>query len=335
MDTPPTLRPLGGRTPGGADFAVAVNESLPPLPPPGDVVVGVVDTGMVVEASLANPWFGDHVTILTEIVDPLGVLVHIPDKVVPAGDDLVEGFLAPADGHGTFVSGLILAEAPTARVAMYGVLDQRVPGSTLTQTDDELVCAAVEGLHGHEGLQVVNLSFGGGVYAGRLSDRLERAIAALIDAGVAVVAAAGNDAVDADVYPAKYDGVIGVGALDEFRFRPVDATPPLATFSNFGANVDAYAEGVQVLSAFVTYSEPGDEYPNKPVDLQWAEGQHPGQDFHGWARWSGTSFAAAIVSGRIAQYVVEHGGSGLDAWTALLQDAPIVNGSGRWIRRQS
>jgi subtilisin family serine protease len=60
------------------------------------------------------------------------------------------------------------------------------------------------------------------------------------------------------------------------------AGPRRASFSNHGWWIDACAPGENVASSFLTH------------------GREHGEDFHGYAAWSGTSFAAPYVVGAIA-----------------------------------
>jgi Subtilase family len=316
MDHRRFFAPAVGRTPGGSDFPVAVDEAFPPLPAATAVTVGVIDTGLVLdEAHRPHPWFGDHVSFGEQDNDPLGQGQGDADEV---------GYLADADGHGTFVTGLILREAPRARVTMCGVLDKgRDAGDGLGADDDALVAEAVRSLAHDRAVQVINLSFGGGVFTdAAVPANLGRALDEL-DPGVAVVAAAGNDASDREVWPAAFPRVISVGALDGRRLIPAHATPPRAPFSNYGDWVNAYAAGVQVLGPFVDFDETGGDV----FELR------PPQRFRGWARWSGTSFAAATVSGRIAQTIIELGVTGTEAAEIVLGEArTITDDGGVWVR---
>lgn len=316
MDHDRSFVPAVARTPGGADYPVAVDETLPQLPPATGCVVGVIDTGLVLDQDdRPHPWFGDHVVFGEQDDDPLGQGHGVVDEL---------GYLADADGHGTFVTGLILREAPSARVIMRGVLDKSGNESgTLGPDDDVRVAEAVRSLAHEPDVKVINLSFGGGVFTDEGPANLGTALDEL-DASIAVVAAAGNGASDQQVWPAAFDRVISVGARDGRLLLPIGATPPLAAFSNHGSWVDAYADGVQVLSTFVHFDETGgDEF-----------GLRPPQHFRGWARWSGTSFAAAMVSGRIAQTAIELGISGADAARVVLREARIISvDSAVWIRR--
>ena len=325
--------PAVARVPGGADYPVAVDETFPPLPPATDITVGVVDTGIVLdEAREPHRWFSGHVRFDADDEDRLQVGTH--DKSGP-------GYLADADGHGTFVSGLILREAPTARIDMRGALDKAPQHDDfLGSDDDEAVAAAVRALSLDPDVQVINLSFGGGVFAEEPKG-LGRVLAGLDDR-IAVVAAAGNDAKkNTPVWPAAFDGVISVGALDERRARPPDGAPPRAPFSNYGSWVDAYAGGVQLLGPFVYFDEANedekaDEDEKVDEDNDYLYGPRPPQRFRGWARWSGTSFAAAVVSGRIAQTAAERDITGAQAaWALLDESRRLFHDGAAWIRRSS
>jgi subtilisin family serine protease len=118
------------------------------------------------------------------------------------------------------------------------------------------------------GADIVNMSFST-YYPGRT---LETAINAALDAGVILMASVSNDSTSVAAYPAAYDGVIAVSAIDTLEYR--------ATFSSFGPHVDLCAPGVTIYSSFA--------------------GEHP------WGTWSGTSFAVALVSGSTALALQAH-----------------------------
>jgi hypothetical protein len=211
---------------------------------------------------------------------------------------------------------------------MCGVLDksENPASDTLVGDDDQRVAEAVRSLALDRDVQVINLSFGGGVFDSKPTS-LDKALQELDDR-VAVVAAVGNGASDEPVYPAAFaefrsPTVISVGALDERRLVPPGATPPRAAFSNYGNWVKAYASGVQVLGPFVYFDETGGD----------VYGLRPPQHFRGWARWSGTSFAAATVSGRIAQTAIERGITGAQAAQAVLGESrKIADHDVVWVR---
>ena len=309
--------PAGTRTPGGANHPEAVvGMDFPALPSETDVVkVGVIDTGFVLEDGKPHPGFGDHVSF-----DPdkdADVLLHgHRDRDQPGR------YLADADGHGTFVTGLILREAPRARVVMCGVLDkgnaQRSHG--LEARDDALVADAVSQLAADSAVQVINLSFSGGVFPEEptsLRDVLDR-----LDDRIAVVAAAGNDSSDTEAWPAAFERVIAVGALNLHELTGA-GTPKLASFSNSGRWVNAYASGVDVVGPFVFFEESGPDI----------YGIRAPQHFEGSAKWSGTSFAAALVSGQIARIAIDRHCTGKEAAVRVLQGSQtIFDGDAVWVR---
>jgi hypothetical protein len=307
--------PYGGRTPGGALLPQPVGDPSWTTPgPPTDFTVGVVDTGALLTWAnhTAHPYLAHHLSLCPE--DDEDVVRPVADGVLPS--------LGPADGHGTFVAGLILKEAPQARIRMAGALDvQRVAPNGLGAAEDRTVAAAIRALAVNPRVQVINLSFGGAVF----SEDYERPTllrAALEDVDydrVAVVAAAGNEPSGARVWPAAFDGVIAVGAAEHVGELSLGA-PQVAEFSNRGSWVAAYANGVKVVGPYL------DQTTLMPA----ADDAHL---FRGWASWSGTSFAAASVSGRIARLAMDRGVSGAWAARLLLDEAEDMPGElGKLIR---
>ncbi len=115
----------------------------------------MIDTGIVLDAQGRPPaWFGDD--HLSYCADEDADQLSIPGRT-----------RWPSEGHGTFVAGLVLREAPSARVRMWGVLaKERMPATTdeATGQDDRAVAAALAALALNLDVQVVNLSFGGSVW---------------------------------------------------------------------------------------------------------------------------------------------------------------------------
>ncbi len=113
------------------------------------------------------------------------------------------------------------------------------------------------------GARVVNLSLG----SPQPSEAIREAIRYAENRGVTVVVAAGNEA-DLVLFPARFSNTLAVTA--------VDAAGIAAPFTNFGSPADLAAPGVDLAGPV-------------PADLGTA-----------YARWSGTSFAAPLVSGTLA-----------------------------------
>ncbi|QIM22537.1 S8/S53 family peptidase [Phycicoccus sp. HDW14] len=274
--------------------------------------MGVVDTGVLLgwPGRTTHPWLSGHVSICPEDDE---------DRLLAPGPGVLPT-LRPGDGHGTLVAGLVLKEAPRARVRMHAAIDTGTVGPDgFGDTEDRMVAAAIRSLALDPRVQVVNLSFGGGVFDDRTGPpALIRAALEEVDLDrVAVVAAAGNDPSGLRTWPAAFDGVIAVGAWES---GGLDGYRP-AGFSNRGSWVQAYAPGVEVVGPYVdqrTFGLPG---PAAEADaagaLAW---------FHGWAVGEGTSFAAATLSGRIAAHALEHGITGADAAVRILRDAPQMPG---------
>jgi hypothetical protein len=115
---------------------------------------------------------------------------------------------------------------------------------------------------------VVNLSFAGYTQDDQPPPALSLVLDRYGQLGGVVVAAAGNGGADRVRWPAALPGVVAVGALDPggARWRHSDQGPW----------VDVWAPGVDVVSTYLD---------------------------GGWAEWSGTSAAAAQVSGAIAALI--------------------------------
>lgn len=214
------------------------------------------------EAWLELP--ADAPAITVAVIDS-GVCADHPDLAghVLAGWDYVDGDNLPQDGfaHGCGVAGIIAAQidngegmagiAPNARILPFRVLNNSGIGLY-----SDVAAAIVRATD--EGAQIINLSLGGSYP----SSVLEAAIAYATAQGVIVVAAAGNSSAETVLYPAAYNGVIAVGAVDPNLER--------SSFSNYGAGVDVWAPGRGILT-----TRSGNSY----------------------AQVSGTSYAAPHVSG--------------------------------------
>lgn len=143
----------------------------------------------------------------------------------------------PQGSHGTSVAALAAGAAPGARGVApgAGVLSIRV--TTTDGTSDAFTLARGIFAAVDAGANIVNVSLGGYATSPVLGEAVEYALAA----GVAVVAAAGNDQAAALMWPAAYPGVISVGA--------VDAVGRQAMFSNSGEGLLLTAPGYAVQTA--------------------------------------------------------------------------------------
>ncbi|NTW22121.1 S8 family serine peptidase [Candidatus Falkowbacteria bacterium] len=195
--------------------------------------------------------------------------------------------------HGTIISGLIAAEGNNAagvsgvtwnaRIMPLRVLNDKGEG-----TAGNVIRAIDYAIN--NGAHVINLSFIGFNYSQGMDEAIRRAY----EAGVIVVAAAGNEAGDqtkdtdlnkTPMYPVCLDGrpgenrVIGVAATD--------AMDQKTYFSGYGSRcVDITGPGVSIFNLSV-YA------PDKTLDNQPLNKYYDGY-------WSGTSVAAPQVSGVLA-----------------------------------
>ena len=176
-------------------------------------------------------------------------------------------------GHGTHVAGIIGA-VMNNRIGIAGVCAARIMAlKALPKRGNRWNAEAYYQALAHPltgGAKVLNLSLGGDF------DRGEQDIVAdLVDGGVTVVAAMGNDFEEGNPvsYPAAYDGVIAVGACDEADRR--------ARFSCTGSHIALVAPGVNILSTTPRY--PSQEAERVLYDA-----------------WPGTSMAAPHVAAAAA-----------------------------------
>lgn len=194
----------------------------------------------------------------------------------------------PSASHATFVAGIVAQQAPTARVLVRRLLDQN---GTATVWD---VANGLVDLK-EAGASVINVSLGCRTPEDSSPFPLEVALRQ-VGPDVPVIASAGNVGQCAPWWPAALDGVIAVGAA-----KPTDEGWRPTDWSNYGSWVNVWAPGVDLLSTYVDFPD------NERSELQ-------------WARWSGTSFSAALVTGRIATLMAETGSSAWGAVNSLLAE---------------
>jgi hypothetical protein len=199
--------------------------------------------------------------------------VHHPAAGWQEGpDDDNDTYLDPAAGHGTFIAALIDEACPGCEITIDRVLTNYGAG-------DEVAIA--QRIDAAGGVDLLNLSLGG--YAMEHMDVLAAAVRSAQNRGTVVVSSAGNDGTCRPTFPAALPGVVSVAALGP--------SGP-ARFSNFGPWIRACAPGVDLVSGFFTTFDGGDAAPSGGVDPD---------SFAGWARWSGTSFAAPVVVAALAR----------------------------------
>jgi subtilisin family serine protease len=147
--------------------------------------------------------------------------------------------LAECNGHGTYVAGIVGSStygvAKGVSLKSVRVLDCNAVGTT-----SSIIAGLDWLLANRQAPAVANMSFGL-----PLSAALNQAVANVINAGVTVVASAGNNGADAcQVSPASVAGVITVGGSTS-----MDA---MASWSGRGTCVDLFAPGTNVVSTWNT-----------------------------------------------------------------------------------
>jgi hypothetical protein len=207
-----------------------------------EVNVAVLDTGL----SPNQPFLWKRVVAAGNFVESGQPPYDLPRGHYSNGNQ----FPDEAIGHGTMVTGVIAQMAPHA-----GIIPVRIADSDGTTTSWRLIEGLVFGTT--SGAKIINVSLGSIDRITALSDMLDWVEAR----GVLVVAAAGNNGLETDFFPASYSEVISVVALDENDRK--------ATFSNWEGSVDMCAPGTGIRSFF------------------WDGNM---------AIWSGTSFSSPIVA---------------------------------------
>ena len=240
-----------------------------PTPAPGGVQEGAVGFGLDSLAWLGitedNSAWGTGVTVA--VIDS-GINQH------PAFDGGVTALelttLEPGSNqssHGTAVASIISGDsnvargvAPSSEILSIRVTDANGTADAFTLAEG--IIQAVEG-----GAQVINISLG--TFGD--SALVAEAVAFAQDSGSVIVASPGNNGIDLIAFPAAYDGVISVGAVERGGQK--------LDFSNSGNGLSITAPGLEVVSA-------------------WEETE--------LTAFSGTSASAPFVSGAIAATMSEN-----------------------------
>ncbi len=281
------------------------------------VRVTVVDSGIASNAWTANG------TLNIGSADADGLTT----AVAPLGNPPYLGYAA---GHGTFIAGVLHQRAPGVKVDVFkafnpdGVLNENavtaiissITAGTRARPDVLLLCFGGYVVRsGKFGISQANQPYG-------LVPALIRQ--ALVDLAVKypgsmVVASAGNDNTGDLCYPAAFSQDAAL-ASRVVAVTALDATGQLASFANFGPWVTACTLGQRIRSIYVS----GTESPASEQDGQPETFAAPS-----YAQWSGTSFAAPIVAGAIAQYMINRLGKGTQvtafaAWAAVLNASSVA-----------
>ena len=276
------------------DFVVSVAFDNPPNDPDYDRQWALPH----IQAETAWDQMGELSDITVAVIDTGVCMSHedMVDRVLDNGYDFVDNDDDPEDemGHGCSVAGIIAANidngigiagfAPNSSILPVRVLGKNGSGS-MADVAAGIVYAA------DNGADIINLSLGSMVGSQVTEDAVNHAVGK----GVTVIASAGNSGGALPGFPARYENVVAVGAIDPNGSR--------SSFSNKGGNI--WAPGRDVHTIYLD---------------------------NGYKALNGTSFSAPYVSAMAAVLEGMGGGLHLDSgdmtWTCMRQGAcEIVPGS--------
>jgi serine protease AprX len=233
-----------------------------------------------------------------------GNVYHGPDLSFDSQDP--ELAHKDAFGHGTHLASIIAGRDAVGTPSSYtstsafngiapdaNVIDMKV-GASDGAVDVTQVIAAIDWVVEHRkemNIRVINLSYGTDSVQDPMVDPLTYAVEQAWKAGIVVVVAGGNDG-DATRYladPAGDPFVLSVGALDTAgtASNKDDTVPTWSTRGNNQRHVDVVAPGASVLGLRNPNGYADQRNPNARVGSRFAKA-------------SGTSQAAAVVSGEVA-----------------------------------
>ncbi|HYZ11464.1 MAG TPA: S8 family serine peptidase [Actinomycetota bacterium] len=278
------------------------------------VDVAVIDSGVVPVDGLTSP----------------GKVVNGPDLSFESQSPQLR--YLDTYGHGTHMAGIIAGRddavplpmkkgnhhqftgmAPEARIVSVKVADAN------GVTDVSQVLAAIDWVvqHRRDGdlnIRVLNLSFGTDGIQDYVLDPLTYAVEVAWRKGIVVVVAAGNEGYGSPRLnnPAYDPYVIAVGAADPKGTygHPDDVVAPFSSCGTPARRPDLLAPGTSIVSL---------RDPGSTVDLQHPEGLVGSRFFRG----SGTSQAAAVVSGAAALIVDQRPSITPDQVKALLMASAV------------
>ncbi len=279
------------------------------------VGVAVIDSGVypVGDRYWYNPLTGAY-----------GLRIVYSQSFVPGTTDASDYY-----GHGTHVAGIVASAgwfswgnhythtfkgiAPNANLINLRALDQNGAG-----TDSSVIAAiqAAISLKSTYNIRVINLSLGRQVYESYTLDPLCQAVEAAWNAGIVVVAAAGNQGRNNSAYtdgygtiaaPGNDPYVITVGAM-KTASTPTRTDDTIASYSSKGPTAfdqvvkpDIVAPGNQVVSLLSPNSQLPKTYSAVDVYLpEYVAKTNKNNVSQNYMRLSGTSMATPVVSGAAA-----------------------------------
>ncbi len=261
-----------------------------------DMVIAVIDSGI----DISHPDLKDNIWVNEKeiasnkkdddkngyIDDTSGwdFVTNTPDS----SPKFSHGWTEAGVAHGTMVAGIIAARGNNNQgVAGVTWRTKIMPLRVLNDRGEGKISDVIRAINyaTDNSADIINLSFVNFTY----SEAMQEAIRRAHDAGVMVVAAAGNEQAAGEgynidktpIYPACYDGQLGENMV--IGVAATDALDQKAHFSSYGFHcVDITAPGISFFNTVTPGSDVND--PNKYYD----------------GFWSGTSMAAPLVSASLA-----------------------------------
>ena len=293
------------------------------------VTVALVDTGIAPVAGL----------------DSTGKVINGPDLSFDGQSDAMR--YLDAYGHGTHMAGIIAGRDdavttgsltdPTKFVGVApgaDLLNVRVSSSD-GSTDVSQVIAGIDWIVQHRNdngmnVRVINLSYGTNSRQSYEVDPLAKAVENAWAAGIVVVAASGNDGASTPLtMPAADPYILAVGSSDN-QGTATTSDDTLSSFTNTG-DASRHSDLLAPGKSLVSLRDPGSY-----VDVHHPEGLVAGDTSGRLFRGSGTSQAAAVVSGAVALLLQAQPNLTPDQVKALLEssatpmpaEASVARGAG-------
>ncbi len=276
---------------------IKANQAWTKISASPDVVIAVIDSGIqIIHPDLRdNIWNNKQEIPNNKIDDDQNGFIddyngwNFIDNTPDPSPRFSEGWTETGVSHGTMVAGIIAAKGNNlqgvvgvtwqAQIMPLKVLDEKGEGriSNVIRAIDYAV---------NNGADIINLSFVSFDYSQGFQEAIRRAH----QAGVIVVAAAGNEQTAGEgynidktpIYPACYDGQL-IGENMVIGVAATDALDQKTSFSSYGFScIDLVAPGISFFNTITGGSNIED----------------PGRFYDGY--WSGTSMAAPLVSATLA-----------------------------------
>lgn len=191
-----------------------------------------------------NTTVGD--SLLVGILDT-GIDVNHPDLAhkVLSGSDLSNEDLTDEIGHGTAIAGIIAANTNNKEGIAGIAWNTKVVSLKVTREDGRArvstVVSALENAY-TKGIKIVQISLGTNEFSQTLKDAIKEAQAR----GILIISTGGNSGTQELRYPAAFDGVIGVGAVDQ--------TKNIESYSTTGEHIALVAPGSDIYTTSILSS---------------------------------------------------------------------------------